>query len=165
MEKNTLKQYVEIDISSQTLEFIEAGTRTFSAAISSALKGVGELADSEKTPRGWHIIRAKIGGASPLGTVFVGRRATGELYDKDLAEAYPDRDWILSRILWLSGLEPGRNRLGNLDTMRRYIYIHGCPDHIPMKLPSSHGCIRMKNAEVITLFDLVSVGCPVLIRE
>ncbi|MDH5377813.1 MAG: L,D-transpeptidase, partial [Gammaproteobacteria bacterium] len=94
-------------------------------------------------------------------TVFVGRRPTGEIFDESLREAHPKRDWILTRILWLCGLEPGKNRLGEVDTMRRYIYIHGCPDSDEMGIPSSHGCVKMQNAEMIELFGLVEVGTVV----
>ncbi len=97
----------------------------------------------------------------PSGTVFVGRRATGEILDADLARRHPDRDWILTRILWLSGCEPGRNRLGSVDSMRRFIYIHGSPDDVPMGVPTSHGCVRMRNADVIALFGMVDVGTSV----
>ena len=90
-----------------------------------------------------------------------GRRATGEIWSADFAARDPDRDWILSRILWLSGAEPGRNRLGDVDTMRRYIYLHGAPDTEPMGVPFSHGCIRMRNADVLRLFDLMEIGDPV----
>ena len=94
----------------------------------------------------------------------VGRRHTGEIYTPELARQFPERDWILSRILWLCGLEPGKNRGGSVDTMRRYIYIHGTPDSEPMGVPKSHGCIRMRNQDVIRLFDMVTPGTPVLIR-
>ena len=134
-------------------------------AVATARKGVGELNGSEQTPRGWHVIRAKIGAEQPVNTVFVARRPTGEIYSPALAAQAPERDWILTRILWLSGLEPGRNRLGTVDTMRRYIYIHGCPDEEPMGIPSSHGCIKMHNQDVIRLYDTVSVGTRVLIQE
>lgn len=133
-------------------------------AVSTALKGVGERKNSGQTPLGRHIIRAMIGTDAPLNTVFVGRRPTGELYSQQLAEAYPQRDWILSRILWLSGCEVGKNRLGDVDTMQRYIYIHGTPDTEPMGIPLSHGCVRMRNRDIIALFDRVSPGTPVLIE-
>ena len=97
--------------------------------------------------------------------MFVGRRPTGEIYDLALADRFPDRDWILTRILWLNGLEPGRNRLGNVDSFRRFIYIHGCPEDAPMDKPGSHGCIRMRNEDVVQLFDAIPVGTRVLIRE
>lgn len=156
---------IYIDLASQTLELKSRGEIVFEARISSAKNGAGELDGSEKTPRGWHTIRAKIGRDLPENTVFKGRRPTGEVYDEKLARQFPQRDWILTRIMWLSGLEPGFNRLGNVDTMRRYIYIHGSPDIEPVGVPESHGCIRMHNPEVISLFDQVDVGTRVLITE
>ena len=131
--------------------------------ISSALAGVGSAENSGKTPLGRHRVRAKIGGLEPINSVFVGRRATGEVYSDDLAKQFPQRDWILSRILWLCGNEVGFNRLGSVDSMRRYIYIHGTPDSEPMGQPLSHGCIRMRNQDVIELFNLVSTGVEVMI--
>ncbi|NEX15567.1 MAG: hypothetical protein C1943_02735 [Halochromatium sp.] len=131
--------------------------------VSTALQGPGELNGSGCTPRGRHRIRLKIGAGCPAGAVFRGRRWTGEIYSTALGAAAPERDWILSRILWLSGCEPGRNRGGSVDTLRRYIYIHGCPDSEPMGMPRSHGCIRMRNTDVMRLCDRVPVGCPVLI--
>lgn len=133
-------------------------------SISTAKNGVGQLKNSGCTPLGKHIIRAKIGANSPVNAVFVARRWTGEIYTPALQQAHPTRDWILSRILWLSGCEIGLNRLGNVDTMQRYIYIHGCPDDAPMGIPLSHGCIRMRNADVMQLFDTVSVGTEVDIQ-
>ena len=133
-------------------------------AVSTATKGPGELRGSNCTPRGAHIIRAKIGAGQPEGTVFVGRRPTGEIYSPELAAKYGKRDWILTRILWLSGCERGFNRLGPVDTMRRYIYIHGTPDTVELGKPGSHGCIRMRNCDIIRLFDQVPVGTPVFIE-
>jgi len=137
----------------------------FSSSVSTAKKGVGELKDSEMTPRGWHVIRAKIGAGMASNTVFVGRRPTGEIYSRELKMTNPQRDWILTRIMWLSGLEPGFNRLGRVDTMQRYIYIHGCPDDDALGVPGSHGCIKMRNADVILLFDMVDAGTKVYITE
>jgi len=134
-------------------------------AVSTARNGPGELQDSNCTPRGQHRVRARIGAGAPAGTVFRGRRPTGEIWTPELAAQHPARDWILSRILWLCGCEPGRNRLGNVDSMRRYIYIHGTPDDQPMGVPRSHGCIRMRNRDVIELFDLVPQGTRVDIDE
>lgn len=153
-----------VDIATQQLHCMQAGKVLKSYAISTAAKGVGEIKGSEQTPRGKHIIRAKIGDNHPANAVFVGRRFTGEIYSSTLAEQYPDRDWILSRILWLSGLEVGKNRLHNCDTMQRYIYIHGTPDENINGLPASHGCIRMRNADIIELFDNVPVKTAVLIQ-
>lgn len=130
-------------------------------SVSTALKGPGNSKNSGQTPIGKHYIRAKIGGGEPENTVFVGRRATGEIYSQALAEQYPDRDWILTRILWLCGMQPGINRLGNVDSMQRYIYIHGTPDSEPMGIPLSHGCIRMRNADIVELFDQIGYGTEV----
>jgi lipoprotein-anchoring transpeptidase ErfK/SrfK len=133
--------------------------------VSTARNGLGEQSGSHRTPRGRHVIRARIGAGQPVGTVFRGRRPTGETWSSQLAEAHPGRDWILTRILWLSGREPGFNRLGSVDTMRRYIYIHGAPDTAPMGVPGSIGCIRMAGRDIVELFDLVPAGTPVEIVE
>ena len=113
------------------------------------------------TPRGLHTIRIKIGEGLPLNSVYKGRRPTGEIYSESLAKRHPDRDWILTRILWLSGKQHGFNRGGLQDTLRRYIYIHGCPESEPMGEPRSHGCIRMRNTDLIELFDRVEAGTEV----
>ena len=130
-------------------------------SISTARLGVGEKRGSFCTPRGRHIIRAKIGAGQPVNTVFVGRRPSGEIYSPELAAKFPGRDWILTRILWLSGCEVGFNRLGEVDTMQRYIYIHGSPDTEPMGIPGSIGCVRMHNSDVADLFDRVPAGAIV----
>lgn len=160
-----MQRYIEVSIAAQRLRLYEQERIVMDVLISTASKGVGELRGSEQTPRGWHTIRARIGSGAPVNSVFKGRRPTGEIYTPELRAAHPGRDWILTRILWLSGLEPGRNRLGDFDTMRRYIYIHGSPDEEPMGVPASHGCIRMRNAEVIELFERVPAGTRILIGE
>ena len=131
--------------------------------VSTAANGGGEQSGSYCTPRGKHIIRAKIGANQPLNTVFVGRRPTGEIYTPELGAQYPGRDWILTRILWLSGGEVGFNRLGACDTMRRYIYIHGTPESTQLNQPGSKGCVRMCNADLLELFDLVPVHTEIYI--
>lgn len=125
--------------------------------VSTAENGPGELRDSYCTPRGRHIVRAKIGSGAPANAVFVRRRQTGEIYSPELRASAPGRDWILTRILWLSGCEPGLNRLGKVDTMRRYIYLHGTPDETLLGVPGSHGCIRMANRDIVELFELLPV--------
>lgn len=155
---------ITVDIAAQSLSLRDSDGETCRYSVSTSKHGVGELHGSYKTPRGRHQIRARIGSGCPSGTVFVGRRPTGEVYSDALARANPDRDWILTRILWLSGLEPGLNRLGDVDTMRRYIYIHGMPDSEPCGTPGSIGCIRMRNADIVELFDRVSVGTVVVIQ-
>jgi hypothetical protein len=133
--------------------------------VSTSARGAGERNGSYCTPRGRHVIRARIGAGAPLNTVFVERRPTGEIYSPELAARFPERDWILTRILWLSGCEPGLNRLGEVDTMRRMIYIHGSPDSAVMGKPGSIGCVRMHNADLVELFERVPVGTPVDIVE
>lgn len=151
-----------ISIPAQTLQLNDiAGKLLRSYVISTALYGAGEEKNSNCTPRGKHIIRAKIGAGQPLNTVFVGRRPTGEVYTPQLGEQYPGRDWMLTRILWLSGCEHGYNRLGSCDTMQRYIYIHGTPDERIMGFPASHGCINMRNTDLLEFFELVRVGTMV----
>jgi hypothetical protein len=150
-----------VDIASQTLTLFEGDQVLASFPVSTGRKGVGESNGSGCTPRGLHRVRIRIGAGCPEGTVFRGRRPTGELYGPELAAAHPDRDWILTRILWLTGCEPGRNRGGCVDTLRRFIYIHGCPDSEPMGNPRSHGCIRMRNRDLVELFDAVTAGTPV----
>ncbi len=153
---------IEISIPAQTLTVRDdAGTIVREYAVSTSRKGAGEQFGSHCTPRGRHIIRAKIGAGAPADTVFVGRRPTGEVYTPELGERFPGRDWILTRILWLSGCEPGFNRLGAVDTMRRFVYIHGSPDAYEMGTPGSIGCVRMRNADIIDLFDCVAAGTPV----
>lgn len=156
---------IEVDVAAQTLTLRERNGRVvLHTAVSTARNGVGEENGSEQTPRGEHYIRAKIGAGLPANAVLVSRRPTGELYSPALRAAFPHRDWILTRILWLCGREKGRNRLGKVDTMRRYIYIHGCPDEDPMGVPSSRGCIKMRNRDLLELFERVPVGTRVLIR-
>ena len=169
LNKSDLKvlthRYIHISVADQRLLLIENNKILFDVMIATAKNGVGEQSGSECTPRGWHKIRAKIGSDCPENTVFIGRRPTGELWSEKLENEHPGRDWILTRIMWLSGLQVGFNRSGTQDTMRRYVYIHGCPDTIPMGVPDSHGCIRMRNSEVIQLFDMVEAGIAVFIDE
>ncbi len=154
--------HIEIFIPAQTLTlFDDNGGLVTRYAVSTAANGVGNIKNSGCTPLGAHIVRAKIGAGAAENTVFVGRRPTGEVFTPALKQAFPDRDWILTRILWLSGSEPGKNRLGNVDTMQRYIYIHGTPDATELGVPGSHGCVRMRNVDLIELFDQVPVGTSV----
>ena len=158
--------YIHVSLPEQRLRLIDDRERVqMDVAVSTATNGAGELMHSNCTPRGWHVVRARIGAHAPINTVFVGRRPSGELYSPQLRAREPQRDWILTRILWLSGLERGRNRLGKVDTMRRYIYIHGAPDDVCMGCVGSHGCVRMRNAQIVELFELVAVGTRVFISD
>ncbi|PTQ86446.1 L,D-transpeptidase [Nitrosomonas ureae] len=153
---------INIYIAKQKMDLMdEQGQITRQYLISTAKNGTGQKNGSFCTPLGKHIIRAKIGTGQPVNTVFVKRRPTGEVYSSKLAAQFPKRDWILTRILWLSGCEPGFNRFGLVDTMRRYIYIHGTPDSVEMGEPGSIGCIRMRNGDLVELFDQVSAGTQV----
>lgn len=154
---------LRISLSDQTLCLFDAGQLQLEFAVSTALNGSGQLQGSECTPLGKHRVRAKIGAGEAINSVFVARRPTQEIYSPELAARFPHRDWILTRILWLCGSEPGFNRFGKVDSMRRYIYIHGTPDTEPMGTAKSHGCIRMRNQDVISLFDRVSIGTTVII--
>jgi predicted GNAT family N-acyltransferase len=158
--------HIRISLPQQTLELHdERGALLRRYPVSTAKNGAGEQNGSFRTPRGRHIIRAKVGAGETANSVFVRRRPTGETWTPELAEQFPNRDWILTRILWLSGKEPGRNRLGEVDTMRRYIYLHGSPDAVAMGTPGSIGCVRMRNPDIVELFDLVPAYTPVDIVE
>jgi lipoprotein-anchoring transpeptidase ErfK/SrfK len=157
---------IEVSVSRQSLKLLDDDGRVLRQyRVSTGKAGVGEVSGSFQTPRGRHLIRAKIGAGAAPDTIFVGRRPTGDVWSPEFAQLHPGRDWVLTRILWLSGCEPGRNRLGCVDTMRRYIYIHGAPDHVEMGTPASHGCIRMRNSDIVDLFDLVPAYTPVEISE
>ena len=158
--------YIEVGISQQKLQLVDNnGDVIMDTLVSTARNGPGERVNSECTPRGAHVVRARIGEGCPVNTVFRGRRPTGEVFTPPMRARFPRRDWILTRILWLSGMEAGVNRLGPVDTMRRYIYIHGAPDNDVMGVPGSHGCIKMSNPDVMTLFDRVEVGTLVVVKE
>ena len=155
---------IDIDVGRQTLTLLEEGSPRVTYSVSTGANGTGERANSGCTPLGRHRVRIKIGDGVPKNSVFVGRRSTGEIYSPELAAQFPERDWILTRILWLTGAEPGRNRGRAVDTLRRYIYIHGAPRSEPLGTPASHGCIRMRNTDIIELFPLVNPGMSVNIH-
>ncbi len=161
VEKNML---IRISLAEQSLELLLDGNIQQRYRVSTAANGAGECNGSGCTPRGWHKIHAKVGAGAESNTVFVGREPTGEIYSDDLAQQ-TERDWILTRILWLSGLEPGCNLGGQVDTLNRYIYLHGCPDSTALGEPGSHGCVRMRNADITQLFDQVEAGVRVWIQE
>lgn len=156
--------HIDVDIATQILRVAAPdGVREY--PVSTAGNGPGELMDSECTPRGRHVVAEKIGDGLPVNAVLVGRVWTGEIYSPAMRAAEPGRDWILTRILWLSGCEPGRNLGGNVDSKSRYIYIHGTPDDTDMSVPGSRGCIRMRNTDLLALYDEVSVDTPVHIHD
>lgn len=156
---------IVINLATQTLQLYRGELKLREYPVSTAKNGPGEEMDSQCTPRGRHIIEEKIGDGSPLNSVFVGRAFTGEIYEPALREQFPDRDWILTRILRLKGTEPGRNLHGQVDSYDRYIYIHGTPDDVVLGVPGSHGCVRLCNPDVIELFDMITEGTVVDILE
>ncbi|MCW3148931.1 L,D-transpeptidase [Stutzerimonas stutzeri] len=161
----TILDCLYISLADQQLYGVAEGRLSCRFPVSSARNGAGERNGSGCTPRGLHQVRARIGAGLPMGAVLRGRRWTGEIWSAGLHQQFPGRDWILSRILWLSGCEVGVNRLGEVDTFRRYIYLHGTPDCEPMGVALSHGCIRMRNADLVLLFEQVPLHCPVFIEE
>lgn len=157
--------HIEIDLGRQRLTLWDQGRALRECAVSSGGNGIGEINGSGCTPRGRHVIRAKVGAGADVGTLFTRRRPTGEIWSPELHAKFPGRDWILTRILWLSGTERGRNRLGCVDTFRRYIYLHGTPPTTRLGVPGSKGCIRMANADIVDLYDRVAVGTEVDLHE
>ncbi|MCP1676075.1 lipoprotein-anchoring transpeptidase ErfK/SrfK [Natronocella acetinitrilica] len=158
-------RWLDVDIQRQRLTLREGDRALAEFPVATAARGIGQQEGSFQTPTGWHYVRARIGEGVPLGAVFRGRRWTGEICDAALYASNPARDWILTRILWLCGLEPGHNRGGRVDSMRRYIYLHGCPDEVGIGEPASKGCIRLRNQDMLMLFDQVPAGSRVLIRQ
>lgn len=157
--------FLHISLADQCLYGFARGQLCVRLPVSTARNGAGELNGSGCTPRGLHQVRARIGAGLPLGAVLRARRWTGEVWSPALHAQFPGRDWILSRILWLSGCEPGVNRLDRVDTFRRYIYLHGTPDSEPLGVPLSHGCVRLRNSDLLDLFERVPLHCPVRIDE
>ncbi|MGH8508682.1 MAG: L,D-transpeptidase family protein [Gammaproteobacteria bacterium] len=157
--------HIEIRLRHQELRLLAGRDIVRRYSVSTAKNGPGEMENSECTPRGWHAICEKVGAGCAIGTVFVARQAECEVYVPEFRARYPGKDWILTRILWLTGLQPAFNQGGSVDTRKRFIYIHGAPDDVAMGTPGSRGCIRMRNADVIDLFDRVEVGTRVLIRD
>lgn len=155
---------IEVSVPRQVLELKDGDATIKEYRVSTSRNGLGEAKDSFRTPRGLHYVRAKLGAGLAAGSVMRGRRPTGKVFS-GADELEPDRDWITSRILWLSGKEVGRNRLGDVDTMQRFIYIHGSPHVDKLGTPASAGCVRMSDRDVIELFDLVEAGIEVMINE
>jgi len=158
-------RWVEVDIADQRMTVWHGQKAQWHCLVSTAAAGPGQREGSGQTPLGWHVIRAAIGHGQPTGAVYRGRRPTGEVFDPALAAAHPERDWILTRILWLSGLERGHNRGGDVDSQRRYIYFHGTPPDKPMGDADSHGCIRLRDDDLLRLFDEARPGTPVWLHD
>ena len=147
----------------QQLHLIHGRVPVCSYPVSTSRYGAGCEQDSRRTPTGMHHIAEKIGQGCERGEILKARVATGEIAEIIAAEEPGDEDLITSRILWLQGMEPGINQGEGVDSYQRYIYIHGSNEEGLIGQPASVGCIRMKNDDVIDLFDRVEVGTPVLI--
>ena len=157
---------IKINIAEQQLSLLdEDGNMIHQYPVSTSKKGSGNQNGSEQTPLGMHRIKNKLGGAMPVNEVFIGRVPHGSLEECIERELDLPDDVIMSRIMWLEGMEPGRNQGGYVDTYERYIYIHGTNHEDTIGMPNSIGCIRMRNNDVVDLFRLVEVGSEVLIEE
>ena len=157
---------IRIKVSEQKLYLLnEQGVAEREFPVSTSKYGVGNENGSHKTPLGLHRIKDKVGGAMPINMVMVGREPMGLLEDCiEKGVELPD-DVITSRIMWLEGMEPGKNQGGYVDTYNRYIYIHGTSEEDKIGTPASIGCIRMLNKDVVELYRLVDTGTEVLIEE
>jgi lipoprotein-anchoring transpeptidase ErfK/SrfK len=157
---------IKINVKKQQLTLLdEEGNILQQYPVSTSKYGTGNQSGSEKTPLGLHRIKDKLGGAMPVNEVFIGRIPHGNLDEcKERGVDLPD-DVIMSRVMWLEGMEPGRNQGGYVDTYQRYIYIHGTNHEESIGTPSSIGCIRMRNQDVVDLYRLVDIGSEVLIEE
>ena len=156
-------KHLEVYLSRQKLVAAHGGKVLKTFPVSTSRFGAGNLLNSEKTPLGRHRIAQKIGAGAPVNTIFKNRVDTRSVSAVNLSDQPAVEDRITSRILWLEGLEPGVNRGKGVDSHRRQIYIHGTPDEGLIGRPASHGCIRMRNADVVQLFDWVEVGTVVTI--
>lgn len=155
-----------VSIRQQHLYVLSAeGRELYGYPISSAKKGTGNFQGSLQTPLGLHCIAEKVGSDCAPGTVFKGRQSTGEIAETELQPRATGVDCITSRILWLQGLEPAFNQGGEVDSYQRYIYIHGTHEEGLIGQPASIGCIRMRNEDVIELYECVKEGSWVYIVE
>mgnify|MGYP001378656138 CR=1 FL=1 len=160
------EQVVVIDASNQKLLLIEKGQVTHRWVISTAEAGLGSRKGSNQTPLGAHRLAQKIGDGAPLGTVFKARQNTGRIAKILTAPgARSGEDNVTTRIMWLDGLEPGLNKGDMVDSYQRFIYIHGTDEEGRLGAPASHGCIRMRNQDVIDLYDRVREDTLVFIAE
>lgn len=151
-----------VSVKSQHLYHVRGRVMLKEYVISTSARGLGSEQDSFRTPTGLHYVRERIGHGLPPWSVLKDREPTGEIADSADVGA---GDVITSRILWLSGMEAGLNEGGKVDSYQRWIYIHGTADEASLGTPSSHGCIRMRNADVIALYEQVPLGALVVIYD
>lgn len=153
---------VWISVEEQIFRVLRGRDVVWEEPCATAAKGTGSVKGSNQTPLGWHMIKRKTGDGAPWGQVFRGGQATKEVWKPGQSTK---EDLVLTRVLFLDGLEPGKNKGGNVDSYERYIYIHGTNDEAKIGTPSSHGCIRLRNDAVIDVYELLPTGTPVLITE
>ncbi|MEM9676158.1 MAG: L,D-transpeptidase [Bacteroidota bacterium] len=158
------ERLIRVSIAEQKLYLVEDGQTLKQYPVSTSAYGIGSEAGSNKTPLGKHKVISKFGADAPLGTIFRSRINTGRVATIYTDETDLEEDDVTTRILRLTGLEPGKNKGPGVDSFSRYIYIHGTPEEGLIGQPASHGCIRMKNADVVELFDLVDEGTLVMIE-
>ncbi len=158
-----LSEFLYVGIRRQRMYYFKNNQIVSSYPISTSSKGAGNLMGSYKTPTGLHQIAEKIGGNAPLGTLFINKKNTGKVVPVNKSEISIKKDEITSRVLSLKGLQQGINKGKKYDTFSRGIYIHGTSDEASIGRPSSHGCVRMKNDDIMELFDLLSVGTKVVL--
>ncbi len=163
-DKN-FNKYMYVSIKHQKLYLIENDSTVKKYPISTALKGVGNKLHSLKTPPGLHTIKRKLGDNVPYAGILEAREYNGKIAKVLTDKQKAGGDYVTTRILWLEGEEPGINKGRNIDSYNRYIYIHGTPEEGLIGQPASHGCIRMKNSDVMELYDLIEEGTPILILK
>lgn len=158
--------WIEVGVRNQQLAlYDERGVPVRQYVISTASKGVGERVNSYQTPRGWHKVCERIGDGIEIDTIIYRRQVTPWKYTPQLHAEYPNKDWILTRILWLCGQEPGLNQGGEVDSYDRAIYLHGAGEHVAFGTPTSRGCVRMRGDDIIDLYDITANGIDVFINE
>ncbi len=153
--------FLKVVVSEQALYVLRSGTILDRYPVSTSKYGIGNREGSFQTPLGRHRIAKKAGYGAPLGSVLEDRRLTGKVAAIDTGGSGAPRDVITTRVLWLQGLETGVNRGEGIDSLRRFIYIHGTTSEGLIGSPASNGCVRMRNRDVAELFDLVPEGTDV----
>jgi len=156
---------VLVSVARQELYLVQNSKVTSTYRISTSKKGVGSTAGSDKTPPGIHRVKEKYGEGAKEGAIFKGRAYIGREAEIVTEPISVNTDDVTTRILWLEGLEPGKNKGEGIDSYKRYIYIHGTPEEGLIGTPASHGCIRMLNREVIEVFNKVPIGTLVVVLE
>jgi len=155
--------WMQVSVAQQKLFLMNKKDTLRNYEISTSKYGLGSESGSHKTPLGLHRVVEKYGDGAPEGTIFKSRINTGRIAEIEMRPQTTKLDYVTTRILWLDGMEPGKNKGGNVDSYHRYIYIHGTHEEGLIGRPASKGCIRMRNNEVIELYELVPIGTTIRI--